>query len=308
MSEAAAHTAEHIFVGILSKTQPSLSIHKVEFGKVNSVSLDIESLSWNAILEAEIAVNKAISESRPVRIHTFRTLEEAEQQFRTLRSRDDRIRGRVRVVEVEGYDCAACTGQHVSNTAECSYFLVSRLSRSGGSVKVEFLVGERARTRALELSKMCFRTAEVLSANVEELEKKAESLKLQNHTLRKRLRRTTDEVMRRILPKKRVSFEEYSACLEGVDEKTVMERAGEIIERNPRALVIFAVKNESTRVILGRGEELPFDSREILKNALGIKGFRGGGRANFAFGTVTEEVCSEDLSKMSKLAEIFTRA
>ena len=301
MSEAAAHTAEHLFAGALSRMGQGLSVHRVELGGANAVYLAVESLNWERILEAELMVNDAIAKAIPIRIHVFDDLESAREKFPALRSRDERIGGEVRIVEIEGYDCAACTGDHVPNTAECSYFLVSGLSRSGGYLKVEFLVGEGARRRALEMCKMCHKAAEALGVSVEKLEGAVESLKLEAHALRGRLRDATDEALRRIAPEELADYRVYSACLKGVDERVVMERAGDMIERDPRVAVVFGIDNKSLLIVLARGASLSLDCRAALKDALGSRGFRGGGKPNFANGTVSSGTCDEVVSAVVEL-------
>jgi len=295
MSEAASHTAEHIFAGTINKMSPGLRVHKVELGAVNSVYLDLESLNWETILEAERIVNKIIGEARSVKAHAFGSLEEAEKEFPGLRSREERISGEVRVIEIEGHDYAACTGNHVPNTAECAYFLVSGFSRSGGLAKVEFLVGEEAINRSLCLCKACFRAAEILGVSVDKLENGAENLKLECHSLRGRLRDATGETLNRIVPEERSGFAIYSACLKGADERVTMEKAGELIEGNAKAIAIFGVEGKSAFYILARGPEAPFDCRTILKEALGTRGFKGGGKPSFASGTVAAGICSENI-------------
>jgi alanyl-tRNA synthetase len=295
MGEAASHTAEHIFAGALTKIKPGLKVHKVDLGEVNSVYLDIASLNWDVILEAERVVNKIIAEARAVKIHRFVSLEEAERAFPSLRSREERVKGEVRVIEIDDYDYAACAGDHVSNTAECIFFMVSGMSRSGGLAKVEFLAGEKAQIRALELCGTCFKMAEALGTSVDRLEKVAEGLKLENYTLRGRIREMTDEALKRIIPQERLGHKLYSACLKGVDERAVMEWAGKAIEEDARTIVVFGIEDKAMLFILARGKASSFDCREVLKDALGAKGFRGGGKSNFANGTVMDGTCGDNI-------------
>jgi alanyl-tRNA synthetase len=301
MSEKAAHTAEHVFAGALSKIVPGLRVHKVELGASNSVTLEIESLDWDTALKAEIVTNNIIAEGRAVRVHTFRNLDEAKGRFEGLRSREDRIVGDVRVVEIDGFDYAACTGEHVQNTKECSFFLISGLSESGGTVKVEFLVGEKARNRALEMCSTCFKAAKVLATNVENLEKAAEKAKLECYVLRGKLMDATDEVLKRIQPLERDSFRVYQAFLRGADKGTVMERAGRIIEKDDRAVTIFAIQEKGfSHIIMARGKGLPFDCRRVLEDALRGKGFKGGGKADFASGIIQSEECEKDIESITE--------
>ena len=134
MDSRIAHTAEHAFIGALQKILgQTLRVRKVEHKKdANTAFIVIPQLDIDSIVKAENMVNALIAEGRPIRTRAYPTLEDAKRQNPGLRANEERITGEARVVEIESHDVTACAMDHVSNLKECDFFLVTRLSKSGG--------------------------------------------------------------------------------------------------------------------------------------------------------------------------------
>lgn len=93
-----------------------------------------------------------VSEGKGVKGHFFDSLEEAQKAFPSLRAHEERIRGHVGVVEVDGFDYSACTGKHVENTRDYEMVLVTHVSKSGREYWIDFEVGEKALETTVRLS------------------------------------------------------------------------------------------------------------------------------------------------------------
>jgi misacylated tRNA(Ala) deacylase len=83
--------------------------------------------------DIETKVNAEIAAARPI---SARSLAEAEfaarpELLRTLEKRPPVIDGRVRVVEISGFDTQACGGTHVSTTAQIGTMRVERTENKG---------------------------------------------------------------------------------------------------------------------------------------------------------------------------------
>lgn len=281
------HTAEHIFVGSLSKLLPNVKVKKVEHtDKGNFIYLICDKLNWKVIREAEQITNRIISEGRNVKEHLFNTLDEAKKIFPTLRAYDERISGKVRVIEIDGYDYSACNKEHVSNTKECDFFLITGFSKAhNGTYQIKFEVGERAKAKALEISKVCMETAEILGATYETLIKTALNISNELIDLKKRLRALTIEKIDKInfIEKEGVKF--YHQIFEGLDRKILMERVGELIKAE-RVIVLIGNKEDRGMFILARSSDLNMDCVKTLQEVLMKFGGRGGGKSEYAFGSV----------------------
>ncbi|MFQ6135250.1 MAG: DHHA1 domain-containing protein [Nitrososphaerales archaeon] len=291
-----AHTAEHLFAGSLRKIRPDVTILKVDQAEGrNSIYVGAKSLDWDTVLKAEEMANRVISEGRDIKEHFFDSLEDARRRFPEARAMEERITGGVRIVEVEGYDYAACIREHASNTRECDFFLVTRVVKAGGEgFQIDFLVGEDAKVRALELSKISLSTADMLGAPIGVVEKTVENMLSELQDLRRRLSALSEREAEDIPFSKRGRVKIYSKVFEGLDAKKLMKKAGELIGRSA-VVVLFANITEDATVIFARSSDLSFDSGVVLKRVLSRYGGRGGGRPEFASGSVDR----------SKVEEVF---
>ncbi len=284
----AAHTAEHLFAGSLRIIQPSIKVVKVDqSGGRNSLFIEAESLDWDTVLKAEERTNKAISENRVVREHFFPSLEEAKQRFPGLRAMEERISGEVRVVEIDGYDFAACSRDHAPNSGECSFFLVTRVVKMGQKgFQIDFTVGDEAKTKALELAKIALSVADILGAPLASVETTAENMGNELKGLRRRFASISEQAAEEIPVSERSGVKIYSKTFDGLDIKRLMKKVGEITEQQAKAVVLVANVAEDATVILARSKDVGFDAGTLLRSVLGRYGGRGGGRPEFASGRV----------------------
>lgn len=83
--------------------------------------------------EIEGKVNSELSADRPVRAYSLSEEEFSQRQelLRTLEVRPPVIEGRVRVVEIAGFDAQACGGTHVDTTGELGTFAISKTENKG---------------------------------------------------------------------------------------------------------------------------------------------------------------------------------
>ena len=92
-----------------------------------------EGFSASLCGDIETKVNAEVTANR--RIHAFSLSEEEfsarPELLRTLAVRPPVIEGRVRVVEIQGFDAQACGGTHVENTVEIGQMSVERTENKG---------------------------------------------------------------------------------------------------------------------------------------------------------------------------------
>lgn len=301
----AAHTAEHLFAGSLKTLKPDIKIVKVDQSSVrSSLYVDTPQLDWDTILKAEEMANNVIAEGRPVKEHFFDSLEEAKKAFPQARAMDERISGKVRIVEVEGYDYAACIRGHVPNTKECEFFLVTRVSKAGKQTfQIDFLVGEEAKLMALQLSKISLSIADILGAPLETVEKTVSNLKNELAELRKKFSKLSEREVEDIPYSEAHGVRIYSKVFEDLDARKLMEKAGELTG-GAGAIALLANISDNATVILARSPDTGIDCGQLLRTILAEFGGSGGGRPEFAFGSVdktrVEEVFKSILDSVQK--------
>lgn len=108
----AQHTGEHVLAQALLTAGglPTVSVH---FGDdTTTIELAVPSVGEDVLLRAEELANSIIMENRKVIVHE---VDPSEASRFTLRRKPPEV-GRLRVVEVEGFDWVGCSGIHVPST------------------------------------------------------------------------------------------------------------------------------------------------------------------------------------------------
>jgi alanyl-tRNA synthetase len=230
-------------------------------------------------LKAEHIANTIIREGRPVRkIHG--SIKEIKAQVPQVRVRWDRIKDdTVTVVEVDGFDWAACVGEHVENTKEIGYILVTRIVSVGkGFYEIEFEVDEKAQKEALNRSALAGEIAFLLRTSLDTVIPTLKNLKASQKALTESIRLLTRNVISRITPQEVKGISVYIEDVSGADFKLLQKAAAQVTSKE-KNLVVF-IDEKAHRILVARSCELPFDCRELAA-ALVPEG-RGGGKPDCA--------------------------
>ncbi|MEM2929277.1 MAG: hypothetical protein QW797_00180 [Thermoproteota archaeon] len=280
------HTAEHVLMGCLQRIKGGLKVRKVELSEGSgSVIVEVDSLSFNELAEAQVMANRVVSEGRKVREHFFNSLEEARKAFPTLRAHEERIRGHVRIVEIDGFDYSACTGEHVENTRECGVILVTHVSKSGGEYRIDFEVGDKALETAVRLSTLCLSISSILGSPIRNLEKTVLNMRMENEDMRRRLSAATEQLVGNA-PLKTVlgNVEFHKGLLKGVDVRTVMKTVGELIGGSRSVYVIGIEWSGTCNILVGSSDER-VEAAELVRTVCKVFDGKGGGDEKIAVGS-----------------------
>ncbi|MGQ9469029.1 MAG: DHHA1 domain-containing protein [Nitrososphaerales archaeon] len=291
-----AHTAEHVFMGSLKRLMPNIEVKKVETEGERGIALiSSKHLDWQVIFEAEKMTNKIIDEARAIKEHFFDSLDDAKKAFPSLRSYDERISGKTRVIEVDGYDYSACRAEHAKNTKECSFFIVTKFSKPEKDLfEIEFYIGEKAKVKALEIAKICMEVNEIVGATLNTIKSTVQNLKDEFLDLRKRLAHLSKKEAEGIKFIEKNGIKVYLKIFEELDNKKLMEKAGELI-KNEKSIVIFANRNDSAFLMMGRSPDLRLNCNSILKEAFVRFNGKGGGKPEFASGIIAKDKVEDAL-------------
>lgn len=134
------HTGQHIFSQALVRAG-NLETVSVHFGDEDTtIELKADVVDDGVLRAAEDIANGIIRENRPVILHEIDRAEVS--RFPLRRTPPDE--GRLRIVEVQDFDWAACGGVHVAAAGDV--FLVKAVSQEKirGRVRVHVMIGGRA--------------------------------------------------------------------------------------------------------------------------------------------------------------------
>ncbi len=291
------HTAEHMLFGALQRIEPQLLLDKIDIAPELKRLTVTGPLTWDIVEEAERNVNKAICENLEVqRLEMDR--EEAEESG--VRAKLERIHGdTVDVVEIGDFDSAACAGIHVMETGEIGALLVERMTSAGGaSYNLDFVIGDVAVSKSLELSHITLRTADMLGCAVENILRTASNIKKDVEDRSRALSRLSKHVLRNVEPVELNGVKVHAAIVPGIARKELIERAEDI--RNEGGIAILISITDQADFVISAAESTGVDCRGIIESCIKPIGGSGGGRKEFVQGGFPNPSKAE-----SALAEIL---
>ena len=299
-----AHTAEHAFIGSLQKLLGhTLNVRKVEHtDSGNTAFIIIPQLNLDTVLRAEKEVNSLIAKGRRVTTSIFSSLEQAKQQIPNLRANEQRIANadKVRVIEIENHDIAACAMEHVSNLQECDFFLVTRVSKHGSEYEVDFLVSCQAKDIAVALSAKLLRVCNELRANINTIENTARKLRLENEMTSRRLKALSREKLSGILPVRRGNVTLLKGVFENLSDDQLQEFAAEMIINSNRVVLLANITDEIAVIVFACNEKMEQIDLNKMFNQFAENDGRGGGKPHFVTGIIKKQAVGRVLDSIAR--------
>lgn len=185
----AQHTGQHLLSRCLLEAG-GLATVSVHFGEeTTAVEVAAPAVTDEALAKAEEMANAAVKENRRV---TSRELPRSEALRLPLRRKPPEGE-RLRIVEIEGRDWAACGGVHVATTGEIFLIKIAGVERIRGRTRIHALMGRRAFAdygRKLALSQALSR---VLTCGEADVLRRVEELVASERELARELKRMKED-------------------------------------------------------------------------------------------------------------------
>jgi alanyl-tRNA synthetase len=185
------HTGQHILSAAFEHVLGAATLSSHLGVERSSIEVALAAVDWAAVDRLEEAANGVVWEDRPIQRHWVD--DEGVKRF-ALR-KPPKASGRIRIVEIPGWDVSACGGTHTLRTGEVGVVKIVRWEKVRGNLRFEFLCGRRA------LSDYAWRTETLLEASrrrtlkdrelIEHLERAA----AERDDLAKRLEALTSELI-----------------------------------------------------------------------------------------------------------------
>lgn len=130
------HSGEHIISGIVNRLY-GLNNIGFHMGR-EDVTIDFDGVLDRAqLLHVERLANDAVAENRPIKI-SFPSQKKLENlEYRSKKA----LSGKVRIVEIEGFDRCACCAPHLARTGEVGIIKILDFIKYKGGVRVHILCG-----------------------------------------------------------------------------------------------------------------------------------------------------------------------
>lgn len=280
------HSGQHVLSQALSQAAraETLSVHM----SADKMTIDANrpTFSLEEWLAVEELANRIVLEDRAVRAWFP---EPDELTALALRKLPD-VQGKVRVVDVGGFDITACGGTHVARTGEIGLIKVVRFERRGEATRLEFKCGGRALRDYRDKNDVINRLVSDMTVGYWELPDAVKRVQDENKALRAELKAAREQLVEAealALLQKATPRGNWRIVIQAFDGRDVNEvkQLAQKLTAHPGTIALLGIAGEKAQLLFGRAENVEADMSALLKTALrAIGSERGGGRPSFAQG------------------------
>jgi len=291
------HTATHLVIGALRRV---LGEHAWQAGSqvgVDQTRLDIshyERIPPEQLAEIETLANMAVMENMPVET-SFMPREKAEALYGFRLYQGGAVPGKeIRVVKDGDWDVEACGGTHLKSTGEVGLIKIVRTDRiQDGVERIFFSAGLPAVKLIQEKESTLRKVAEVHEVPIEKVRKAAEDMVTQWKEARREVDQLRKELARyeaqQMLTKAKTiaKIKLLTQHVKEVNIDRLIKLGNELINVEPKLVVIFCSTNKTARLVVMAGDEAVktgVNSGKLAGEISKIIGGGGSGRPNFGQG------------------------
>jgi alanyl-tRNA synthetase len=290
------HTGSHV---VFSSARKVLGVEGLMYMGVqiggDKSRIDIsygKPISSDELAEMERLSNKICLENRKVKTF-FTTREEAEHTYgKMLGVTEVTPSGRVRVVEIEGWDAALCCGTHVTSTAELGLIkILNRFRLQKGVERIEFSAGEYAYKQYEKAMQTLSELAQILRVPTENIVNRVSLLLTEKNILKEEIEKIKNQLVEanaaELLKQATTvgGFRFLSQEVKGVEVQELKRISTTLTEKDEWIVVILGSKAEDKVFMVGaagqKAVERGINMYDLMKDVAKTIG-GGGGTAKIA--------------------------
>ncbi|MDY3868154.1 MAG: alanyl-tRNA editing protein [Pyramidobacter sp.] len=296
------HSGEHVLSKVMENARDDVHIYKVAVGeKQTSVFFHASApVDWDFLFESEKRANEIVSQGLDVSVRIL-PVEEA-KKLTQLKANWGRIAdSEIRIVEIDGFDCIACSGSHVSCTSEIGEIFIESFKGGPADWEVTFSLG--AKSSKDEYSKIMRRLLHKVHCKPSELERSLERLSAENKELSKTLSKIRSYL---VLPFDEVTAGSLSVslfALTGIPRDMATASLSARCEETPCGVVLGLFDDgESAQIpfVVMSGAQCSLPLKDMLKDAR--LQARGGGNSGMISGVTSCRSAGVWLSAIEELS------
>jgi alanyl-tRNA synthetase len=298
MQNMQSHTAQHILSRAfeLELNLETLSAN-INFENPSTVDLNTDSILESDSDQVEKIANSLIFENRQVKSYYITDNDISRIPFR----RPPKITGKIRVVEVDGFDYSACGGTHCPQTGMVGLIKILKFETQNRKIRVHFVAG----TQALKVFQTVYQTAKIISGVLDtSMDDLAKSVQRQAESLQQlRIDLDTYKTEFQIIETSQLID---SACLienlklitklySNKSPEDLRKMVNMIRLENDFLVILAGLDGKKLSLVVGCSQGIQLDARKILSLHLEKYNGRGGGDHQLAQGgcSLSDENISE---------------
>jgi len=288
------HTAQHLLSQVLVRDFNAATLSFAIGPELSSIEVGRAAFSEEEVRALEAECARLSFAALPVRV--FETEDPSSLRLR----KPPKVQGRIRVVEIEGFDQSACGGTHVRNSAELGLLKIVRRERVRSNVRLYYAAGCRALRDYQLKGEIVQRLQRLVTLPPAELPLQVEALLGERDELRRELKRWRRLEMDR----------QVAAAISETGSMVIREFSdGEPADLRYFASALMAAgkhvlacrRSDPPYVVIGRGSG-DFDLRSVSARIFALLNGKGGGSAALLEGR------ANDLSRVNEAGELLRQS
>jgi alanyl-tRNA synthetase len=274
------HTGQHIISASLIEAAgyPTISAYLGE--RYTAVEIDTDDIQGGEIETAEALANQRVTRNLPVRIHWIHPREAERYRLRKPPPDVERLR----IVEIDGVDAAACAGIHVASTGEVGLIKYDGLEKIRGRLRLHWLIGERAYRDTRDKDRLIAALNRELTCGTEDILTSVQDLrnKLREREQRiSQLEKTLAEQRAQGLLERAETSHGVRLILESLspDESSYAQTVYQNLLDHPKTVAcIFHRRNADVQWWIGCSQDLDLPWKRVLPGLFPLIDGKGGGK------------------------------
>jgi alanyl-tRNA synthetase len=289
------HTGQHVLSAAFQKVAEARTVGFHLGTGVSTIDLDSDRLGRRQMEQAEELANQILFEDRPVHIIHCAAAEANQMELRKPTQRA----GKVRVVEVEGFDRSACGGTHVNRTGAIGLIRLRKIDRRKNLTHVEFVCGGRALKCARQDYEVLTKAAGLFSTSAENIpaliSQQTEEVRLAIRSRGKLLERLCEYKARELwaAAPERNGIKVVRLVFSG-EANLEAKLFAHAVAKQLSSVGLIGVKGKPAALFFSQSVGGPFNMGTIMQQTVAQVGGKGGGARDFAQGGGLDEGKLED--------------
>ncbi len=275
LNNMALHSGQHLLSAVIYEIFKaetlSFSISEEGYG---SIEIDKKDITFEEIRKVEEIVFKKIIENLEIKSYE---LSENDALKLPLRKKP-KVKGKIRIVEIEKYDYSPCGGTHLRRTGEIGLLKIVKTDRVRKNIRLYFVCGSNAFSYISSLWETTQELKKTLKVSEKEIVKKANDLLKKEEETRKKLKRYIKKELEDKAEKIVDNF--YYEDMKEYDIGEI-KYFSSLLDKNGVPHILYNSYNGYFIIKTGKSKVNLSEKREQILNILSAK---GGGRNDFIEG------------------------
>ncbi len=281
------HSGQHVLSAAFEKRygMKTVSFHMGD--ESCTIDLETKALNEEQMRAVELESNRVVTQDLLVTILAA-TVEDARAMG--VRKIPDHVEGKLRIIDMAGYDVNACGGTHVRSTGQIGAVLLRKAEKVRQGYRVEFVCGERAIRTARRDFDSLTEAAKLFDTQIwqlpELIRKSQEDNKAAGKERKKLLEELAELLAGRLLAESREMNSGVKLVTRVFDDRDtgfIKLLAQKVTAAGP-SVALLGAKAGQAGVVFAQSPGLPNDMGGLMKEALVALGGRGGGNRDLAQG------------------------